>query len=170
MTETGEYKEGRAEYFRAYYAKHREELNQHHKEWKRAHRIPKAAHVQTEEELAQRKERQRVASQKYYESHKEQRRACGQKYREAHKDALREVGKQRLQARRKFVEQQKVGKVCNKCHKEADPRKLVFHHVDPATKLFGLADCDHPEEMLLAEIAKCDVLCNSCHQKLHKNL
>ena len=164
MTEMGEYKEGRAEYFRNYYAKHREELNAHHKEWKRKYRAEHLApaHIQTEEEHIEaetrRKERQQVASQKYYESHKERRRACGHKYREG--------DKQRLQARRKFVEQQKIGKACIKCG-ETNLDKLLFHHVDPTTKLFNVANCDHSEEVLLVEIAKCVILCKSCHLKHH---
>ena len=66
-----------------------------------------------------------------------------------------------------FVRSYKVGKRCALCP-ESDARKLVFHHRDPATKLFNLSTArDHSEELIIAEIAKCVLWCRSCHVKYH---
>ena len=50
---------------------------------------------------------------------------------------------------------------------------LVFHHLDPATKLFDIswALCMTRKiwlEQLLQEVDKCQLLCRSCHVKLHR--
>lgn len=68
---------------------------------------------------------------------------------------------------KEFVHDQKVGKVCNRCG-EADLTKLVFHHTDPATKLFSLGDggC-RSIQALIDEVAKCELLCRSCHTIYH---
>lgn len=45
---------------------------------------------------------------------------------------------------------------------------LQFHHNDPSTKLFGLSDCrDRSYKLVIAEIAKCRVICANCHLALH---
>lgn len=42
------------------------------------------------------------------------------------------------------------------------------HHVDPSTKRFSVSDLAWVSlEFWLDEIAKCTVLCHSCHSKLH---
>ncbi len=55
----------------------------------------------------------------------------------------------------------KRGKACLQCG-EADPVCLTFHHRDPKKKEITLSDAIRKEwgkSKLLAEIAKCDVLC-----------
>lgn len=47
---------------------------------------------------------------------------------------------------------------------ETDPVVLVFHHRDPTTKKFT-AGKSIPK--LMAEIAKCDVVCANCHMRRH---
>jgi hypothetical protein len=58
---------------------------------------------------------------------------------------------------------------CSRCHREFEPRRLHFHHRDPSTKLFAIAKFvgtpTHRLSRLVAEIAKCDVLCLVCHGK-----
>ncbi len=44
---------------------------------------------------------------------------------------------------------------------------LEFHHRDPATKEFGLGSFDGSLDKLIAEAAKCDLLCASCHRIRH---
>ncbi len=68
---------------------------------------------------------------------------------------------------------------CSRCGENPeDRRKLHFHHRDPSSKLFevsgfGKGKSKLPRsaagvEVLLAEIAKCDVLCEGCHREEHK--
>lgn len=54
---------------------------------------------------------------------------------------------------------------------EKDHRCLVFHHRDPRDKLFQITQntWSRKQDILEAEIAKCDVLCANCqHRLLHK--
>jgi len=49
--------------------------------------------------------------------------------------------------------------------------RLDFHHVDKATKLFSITDgWIKVAEVLAAELAKCIVLCASCHTKHHHEI
>lgn len=51
---------------------------------------------------------------------------------------------------------------------ETDPIVLDFHHRDPSKKSFPLSasNCySYSEETILAEIAKCDILCANCHRR-----
>jgi len=61
------------------------------------------------------------------------------------------------------------GRVCQECG-EGHPACLAFHHRDPSTKKFNfnapeLVGRSHAE--IAEELAKCDVLCENCHRKLH---
>ncbi len=66
---------------------------------------------------------------------------------------------------------------CASCGGEFHVAAMDLHHRDPASKLFPVAKilavrlADFPgmtrEEVLAAEIAKCDVLCANCHRTLH---
>lgn len=66
------------------------------------------------------------------------------------------------------VRAMKVGNGCRECG-EKHPACLEFHHRDPSQKELTLASKMGQLGMgkLLAEIAKCDVLCSNCHRKLH---
>lgn len=45
---------------------------------------------------------------------------------------------------------------------------LSYHHLDPSTKECMVSDMwSHSQEKVDAEIAKCVVLCASCHQRRH---
>lgn len=58
---------------------------------------------------------------------------------------------------------------CIKCG-EADTSCIVFHHVDPSTKLFCVGDGSlgkRTNEEVIAEINKCICLCENCHRKFH---
>ncbi len=53
---------------------------------------------------------------------------------------------------------------------EKDPACLDFHHRDPGEKEGHIGEFRRfGMERLLAEIAKCDVLCANCHRKHHRN-
>lgn len=59
-------------------------------------------------------------------------------------------------------------RVCIHCG-ETHPACLDYHHRDPSTKTHNLSRMirSSTKEAILAEIAKCDVLCSNCHRKLH---
>jgi hypothetical protein len=63
----------------------------------------------------------------------------------------------------------KSTKRCEQCG-EDNPSCLHFHHDDPATKDFDLsvaASNGWSRKRILAEVAKCRVLCANCHLKHH---
>lgn len=74
---------------------------------------------------------------------------------------------------KQWLLEQKQGKSCIECS-ENDPKKLDFHHLDPSTKIDGIAhmlqSCPGPvaKERTLEEMRKCILLCKPCHKK--KNL
>lgn len=57
---------------------------------------------------------------------------------------------------------------CRYCG-ETCPQALDFHHRDPSEKAFSLSAQleSFSRKRILAEIAKCDVVCANCHRKLH---
>ena len=58
---------------------------------------------------------------------------------------------------------------CARCG-EDHPACLQFHHPDPRVKETSIADAvrrGFSRKRLLAEIAKCEVLCANCHAKHH---
>ena len=67
-----------------------------------------------------------------------------------------------------FIQTQKLGKVCARCG-ESDTSKLEFHHVDSATKRYAVSHMGCCSRIaVLAEIAKCILLCKLCHGKHHR--
>ena len=58
---------------------------------------------------------------------------------------------------------------CIRCG-EAHPAVLDFHHRNPIEKDFQIGymvQSQRARDLVLAEIAKCDVLCANCHRKYH---
>lgn len=64
----------------------------------------------------------------------------------------------------------RVERGCQRCG-ENHPACLSFHHRDEKTKKFNISQeavrRNRSLEYLQDEIAKCDVLCENCHRKLH---
>jgi hypothetical protein len=61
---------------------------------------------------------------------------------------------------------------CSRCG-EDHPACLQFHHKDPKSKEVSLSQVyklGWGQERILAEIAKCEVLCANCHFKHHDKL
>lgn len=87
--------------------------------------------------------------------------------RSAYKDAL-----DRRWARTKaWYDEYKAKLACSKCG-ENHPACIEFHHIDPSTKkdtITRMVHRNHSIETVLAEIAKCQVLCRNCHAKEHWN-
>jgi hypothetical protein len=56
---------------------------------------------------------------------------------------------------------EKLGGRCVEC---GCTQSLEFDHIDPSTKSFNIAaGYTKPKEVLLKEVAKCQLLCNKCH-------
>ncbi len=62
---------------------------------------------------------------------------------------------------------------CKDCGKTFPPYVMDFDHRDPSTKEFDVATAHRHGlslERILAEIAKCDVICSNCHRiRTHKD-
>lgn len=70
---------------------------------------------------------------------------------------------------RRFVRDLKEGMKCATCP-ESHRACLDFHHISVDSKDEGIADLvggHASKQRILAEIAKCIVLCANCHRKLH---
>lgn len=113
------------------------------------------------------------AREHYYDNYESEREKRRQRYHEM-TDEQREkrragyrASKDRKRAR---VDAAKEGKSCIRCG-ESHPAALQFHHRDPTTKLFNIADGivsgGWTEEQIREEIAKTDILCANCHRIIH---
>jgi hypothetical protein len=102
----------------------------------------------------------------WYKANREKIKARATQWNNEHPKDRARNSKQCHEARKAFVQEQKLGKVCAHCG-ESNIRLLVFHHVDPATKLFEVGPSYRDNQAILDEIAKCILLCKSCHSKHH---
>ena len=76
------------------------------------------------------------------------------------------LGQQRSRQKyKKAVDDMKTACSCGETHKAC----LDFHHIKPSTKLFDIGKMFGKVSLsrMLAEIAKCNILCSNCHRKLH---
>ena len=72
---------------------------------------------------------------------------------------------------RQWWRELKATKSCEVCGESA-PECLHFHHINPTTKAFPLSNATsngRSKKTILAEVAKCRVLCANCHLKHHWN-
>ncbi len=81
-----------------------------------------------------------------------------------------ERNQKRRKALRDWFAELKSTLQCAKCH-ENHPACLEFHHDDPSKKETTINSAiwqrDWGKDRILAEAAKCTVLCANCHRKLH---
>lgn len=78
--------------------------------------------------------------------------------------------KKRIKNRYEFIEKLKI-----KCEICGEDRKccLDFHHKDPSTKSYSVVHMAHNSfklEDILAEVAKCSILCANCHRVEHARI
>ncbi len=105
----------------------------------------------------------------YYARNRDQQRSRGKKY--YHDNLEREQARGRISSTRLLVRKREILRElrsggCGVCG-EMDQDCLDFHHVDPSTKKFCVADGrPRSEKQVRAEAAKCVVLCANCHRKL----
>jgi transposase-like protein len=80
-----------------------------------------------------------------------------------------------VSGRRRRIKEQLVreaGGACEACGYDRCLRALSFHHVDPATKSFGVAYRGATRSIgrARAEVAKCVLLCANCHMEVEAGL
>jgi hypothetical protein len=77
-----------------------------------------------------------------------------------------EYNKRRLRVYHERRQHYLAGRDCSRCGSSLD---LQFHHRDPLEKVGNINSMlSWSRNTLEAEIAKCDVLCASCHQQHHR--
>ena len=79
---------------------------------------------------------------------------------------------ERKEGIRLFLTEVKSSLLCLRCG-EDEPVCLDFHHRNSTEKDFVIGDAvrlGYSKKRILAEIAKCDVLCANCHRKLHASV
>lgn len=77
------------------------------------------------------------------------------------------VTKRRKEVKRKLVEA--FGGQCVSCGYNKTYAALQFHHIDPSTKSFGLANKGNTMsfEKAMDEAKKCVLICANCHAESH---
>ena len=78
------------------------------------------------------------------------------------------VSSSKAKNKQKAVEY-KGGK-CQICGYDKCVKALVFHHVDPSIKDFGIANVSKSFENIKTELDKCVLLCSNCHIEVHEYL
>lgn len=83
-----------------------------------------------------------------------------------HHATRRETYRQKYTARRAFIDALKA-KPCVECGRSFPPCVMDFHHRNPNDKKLTIARAVVRFvnlDRILAEIAKCDLLCSNCHR------
>ena len=65
-----------------------------------------------------------------------------------------------------------MGGHCQGCRRAGPMAVFEFHHVDARTKDFGIGEDGRVRswELIIAELAKCVMLCANCHREVHAGL
>jgi hypothetical protein len=97
-------------------------------------------------------------------------RGCHSTYTQAHYRANSEAYKARANAKRLHLKEvlrlSKLGKPCKDCGHVFEPCSMDYDHLDSnlkTTEVSLLVTCGS-EARLLAEIAKCELVCSNCHR------
>jgi len=71
--------------------------------------------------------------------------------------------------RRKVRAIEYMGGSCHGCGRDGAPAVFEFHHWSAAEKEFGISETGIPRtwEKVVAELAKCVMLCANCHREVH---
>ena len=75
------------------------------------------------------------------------------------------------QSRRVLIDQMKLQAGCADCGYDKEAVALDFDHLVPSEKKFNISQSiiRQPWESVLAEIAKCQVVCSNCHRVREHN-
>jgi hypothetical protein len=99
----------------------------------------------------------------------EDQRAAQRRHYDNHPGYYSERRRIRRTALRTWVSDYKRERGCSRCD-EHHPACLDFHHRDRADKedcVSLMVEATRSRAVILAEIAKCDLLCSNCHRKEH---
>jgi len=80
-------------------------------------------------------------------------------------------GRTERDRQRQIINMIKLNRGCAICGYNDIARALDFHHIDPKTKVKGIAQMLMGTETIteiLQEIEKCEVLCSNCHRVISK--
>jgi|ERR1700740_490453 len=90
------------------------------------------------------------------------------KWQRDNKDKLNEIRNNRRREIRDFIRSLKVNQPCEMCGGIFPPTCMDFDHLDPTEKDFNICgDATrelYSEEKILAEVAKCRIICANCHR------
>ncbi len=80
------------------------------------------------------------------------------------------VSKRRRTLKQRAVD--RLGGACALCGYDKHPGVLDFHHLDPATKTFGISSGGFSRswQSIAAEISKCILVCANCHREIELGL
>ena len=96
-------------------------------------------------------------------AHPERAKASDKRYKERNRDQYLAYYGQRAIDKRTIINELK-SKPCHDCGQSFPPHVMDFDHVR-GKKRFGIAKMqNHSLEAILAEIAKCDLVCANCHR------
>ena len=89
-----------------------------------------------------------------------------------HKDRWAGQNSARRHQKRILVLHLKTGRTCLDCRIEKRPRVLEFHHRLGEIKVATISQMvrrKFSDEAILAEAAKCDLICSNCHAERHND-
>lgn len=111
------------------------------------------------------KEKKNQSCREYYAKNKAKRSAYNKEYQAENFEVQSLKRKQRYLSRMALADSLKTP--CLKCG-EARKYLIQYHHIDPATKAFQIGtNVKRPDDVVMAEVAKCVCLCANCHKEFH---
>ena len=73
-----------------------------------------------------------------------------------------------MAGRQEQVRKFKQDRGCGRCPYNGCAAALDFHHIDPDSKSFAISNrLNYSLKRVIAEIAKCCLLCSNCHREYH---
>ena len=112
------------------------------------------------------KEHRREYDRIYYAEHKEERAAYSTALRAKNRARIIDLNRRRAAWSIRWVKLLRATQGCDDCG--THDGWLDYHHIDPLTKRKSVSSmANYGVEALVDEIAKCTVLCRSCHKKRH---
>lgn len=115
------------------------------------------------------KEKQREYNKQYYLKNRKKKLDATKKFVEQNREKSRQY-KQRYKQKQKRILNELILSLKTKCSEcdEISSCCLEFHHMDDKFKTVSkLRDMAYSTEMVLMEISKCIILCSNCHRKKH---
>lgn len=152
----------RKQYHQGYYEQHKAKYNARSKAWYREHKEQMLEYGRNWK--AKNKEKVRKDRRSHYLRNKKKHAAYMREYNAKHVEERTRYSLAKHKQRMEHLKQLLGGK-CVGC---GTTDKLSFHHINPAEKEFSIASSTHYKlPRLEAEVKKCLLLCQSCHDAAH---